>query len=464
MVRLRWVATRASIAMVVASSLVGSGALAGTAGAAGVPAGPATAGASAPSGLSAGRVVDVPGTGSGPTAGTGTGVAPADAAALPSDPDGELTPLTPARIMDTRDGTGQAFPFPLVGGTPRDLQVTGVGGVPSTGVDAVVLNVTVTEPNAAGYLSVWPAGQTRPTISSVNFVPGQVVPNLVTVQIGTGGRVSLYTGFGATHVVVDVVGFYAAVGGPSGSRFHSTTPYRMLDTRTGQGAPIAPVVAGAPLALQVTGVGGVPSTGVTAVTLNVTVTNPTGSSVLTVYPSDVPRPLASNLNFTPGLTVANLVTVRVPANGVIDLAVLFGTTDVIADVAGYYDGTKTDEHGRFRALGPVRAVDTRDDNWPLGPGEGLFLNTSQLGDIDSLVINLTAVTPTSAGYLTVFPADVIEIPVASNLNFTPGQVVANQVDARLSDIAYPNLPANTFVVYNPMGDTHVVIDIFGYFT
>ena len=115
--------------------------------------------------------------------------------------------LTPARILDTRSANG-APAARLGADAALDLQVTGRGGVPAGGVSAVVMNVTVTEPSAPSYLTVWPAGQTRPTASNLNFVAGQTVPNLVVAKVGAGGRVSFYNAGGSTHVVADVVGWF----------------------------------------------------------------------------------------------------------------------------------------------------------------------------------------------------------------------------------------------------------------
>ena len=98
-----------------------------------------------------------------------------------------FTPITPVRLLDTRSGLGA--PTGMVGPEgPIELQVGGVGGVPSAGVTAVVLNVTVTDPTVPGFVTVYPTGQPRPLASNLNFVAGQIVPNQVTVEVGSGGR------------------------------------------------------------------------------------------------------------------------------------------------------------------------------------------------------------------------------------------------------------------------------------
>ncbi|MBW3547043.1 MAG: S8 family serine peptidase [Actinobacteria bacterium] len=244
-------------------------------------------------------------------------------------------PLTPARILDTRSGNGA--PAAKVGaGAKVDLQVTGRGGVPTTGVGAVVMNVTVTEPTAASHLTAWPTGSSRPVASNLNYVAGKTVPNLVVAKVGSGGKVSLHNNSGQIHVIADVVGWYGDGSGTSGARYTPLTPARILDTRSGTGAPAAKVGPGGTVNLQVTGRGGVPTAGVGAVVMNVTVTEPSAASHLTAWPSASSRPVASNLNYVAGQTVPNLVVAKVGFGGNVSLHNNSGQTHVIADVVGWY--------------------------------------------------------------------------------------------------------------------------------
>src|SRR5207253_6786998 len=173
--------------------------------------------------------------------------------------------------------------------------------------------------------------------SNLNFGPGENVPNLVVAKVGVGGRVSLYNAVGSTHVIFDVAGWYndgsTAVAGGS---FGPLAPARILDTRYGTGGISTKVGPNQAVAVQVTGVGGVPSTGVGAVVLNVTVTDGTAGSYLTLYPAGSAVPNASNLNFGPGENVPNLVAVKVGANGKVAVYNNSGSTDVIFDVAGWF--------------------------------------------------------------------------------------------------------------------------------
>ncbi|MFI1459050.1 hypothetical protein [Streptomyces roseus] len=240
-----------------------------------------------------------------------------------------LNPITPARFLDTRDGTGTKKQRVGPGGVVT-LQVAGVKGVPATGVTAVVMNVTAVQPTEAGHVTVYPNGQAAPGVSNLNFTPGQIVPNLVTVPV-VNGKVDLRNNSGSVDLIADVTGYYAA----TGSAFSAAGPVRLLDTRDGTGARAGAVGPGDVVHLQVTGTAGVPAQGVTAVVLNVTVTNPTEASHLIVHPHGIARPGVSNLNYTPGQTVANLVVVPV-VDGRVTFYNNSGSADVIADLNGYF--------------------------------------------------------------------------------------------------------------------------------
>ena len=235
----------------------------------------------------------------------------------------------PLRTGDV-DGDGRTD-LVVMYGTRVGVRLQQAGGVPDSGVSAVVLNVTVTEPTAGGFLTAWPSGAGRPLASNLNYVAGQTVPNLVAVKVGAGGKVDLFNYAGAAHVGVDVAGWYGEAGSPVGGLLTPVTPSPLLDTRAG-----AKVGPDGTLGLQVTGRGGVPASGVSAVVLNVTATEPTATGFLTAWPAGPPRPLASNLNFSAGQTVPYLVMVKVGAGGVVNLFNFSGSTHVIADVAGWY--------------------------------------------------------------------------------------------------------------------------------
>jgi hypothetical protein len=370
------------------------------------------------------------------------------------------TPLSPARVLDTRTGTGVAAGKLGQEGT-INLKVTGVGGVPVTGVTAVALNMTVT--NASGpdsFLTVWPRGAPRPLASNLNFSAGISVPNLVKASVGPDGNVSIYNHRGTVDVVADVQGWYSNTGG--GSAYVPVNPARVLDTRTGTGAPAGQLGPGGTIQLGVTGVGGVPSTGVGAVVINMTVDRATGpESFLTVWPSGAPRPGASNLNFTSGPATTNLVVAQVGGDGRVSIFNNTGSTDVIADVAGWYGSAGA----RYFGISPTRILDTRDGT---GTGAAGRLTTGATVDlpvagaggvpstgVTSVVLNVTVTDPTGPeSFLTLFPSGTSR-PLASNLNFVAGETVPNLVVVRVQN--------GKVSVFNNVGATHVIADVQGWF-
>jgi hypothetical protein len=181
-------------------------------------------------------------------------------------------------------------------------------------------------------LTAYPTGDVPPLASNLNFGPGQTVPNLVVIKLGNGGKFSIYNAQGATDVIADVVGWYSS--GPSVTTGVLTPlpPSRILDTR----ATHSPVGPNSSIDVQAAGQGGVPATGVSAVIVNLTATDPTAGSYLTAYPAGGAVPLASNLNFGPAQTIPNLVVVKLGNGGKFSVYNAQGNTDVIADVIGWY--------------------------------------------------------------------------------------------------------------------------------
>lgn len=241
-------------------------------------------------------------------------------------PDGLYSSLVPSRVLDTRATAHVAANSSI------DVQITGADGVPASGVEAVTLNLTETNATAASYITAYPTGASRPLASNVNFVAGQTVPNRVIVKLGTGGKITLYNAYGNVDLIADVNGWFTDSSGStlatgSGDVFTGTSPNRILDTRGG-GA----LQANSTAVLTVSGVGATAH----AVVLNVTVTNPTAASYLTVWPDGGSRPLASDLNFVGGLTVANLVIVQLGGGDKVDIYNAYGSVDVVVDLVGWY--------------------------------------------------------------------------------------------------------------------------------
>src|SRR5712692_5999756 len=392
--------------------------------------------------------------------GDGTPSSPSNSIIPPAWP-GRFHPLPPSRILDTRTAIGLGGH--VGAGQTLDVPVLGVGGVPSSGVAAVAMNVTVTNPSDKGYLTVYPTGVARPLASNLDFVAGQTVANLVTVAVGTAGKVTIYNSTGGADVIFDLTGWVSAQGMTTvtAGQYRPLVPARILDTR-GTIGRLGPDQA---MDLQVAGQGGVPAAGASAVVLNVTVTAPSAASYLTVYPSGVSRPLSSNLGFVSGQTLANRVVVGLGTNGKVSLYNFAGSTDVVVDVGGWFtDGSSGGAGGEYTGVAPVRLLDTRTAGGPLGPGASLVIPVAGQVRLPALtsvtpptavVLNVTVTNPTAAGFLTVYPSGGSR-PLASDLDFSPGQTVPNLVVVKLG-------ADGKVALFNLAGSTDVVIDVLGWY-
>lgn len=392
----------------------------------------------------------------------------------------DYTAYGPVRILDTRTGTGIGGTAAKVGSDATvKLQVTGAGpaGNPiPAGITAVVLNLTVTNPASGGYLTAYPnqgyGGVTlsRPTSSNVNFSAGQTVPNLAIVPVGPDGIVDLYNGSGgATNVIADVTGYFSQT---QAAGYFELEPDRLVDTRSGFGAPKAPVAAGGSIGVQITGAdGGELPAGIAAVALNVTAVAPQAGGYLTVYPDGTARPTASNVNFGAGQVIANSVVVPVGADGKIRIFNgSIGGTNVLVDIVGYYG---VNGNGAYLPVTPQRILDSRKWQYgPITPG-GYAYTYSTLSTTDrnviSFVLNTTVTDTQGSGYETVSPdpnslqayqggyATFPTPPNVSTLNWTRGQTVPNLVQAGTGSygiIDYWNRSG---------GNMDLVVDEFGYY-
>jgi len=377
-----------------------------------------------------------------------------------------FTPVAPARLLDTRVGLG-APKAPVAPAGTVHLPVLGAGGVPTSGVSAVALNVTATGSTAAGYITTYPGGTTAPNASNLNFTAGATVANLVVVPVGADGTVSLFNGsVGTTDLVADVTGYYLAGALTTPGAFAPLAPARLLDTRAGLGAPMAPVAPSGTVHLAVLSHGGVPASGVSAVVLNVTATGPTAAGYITAYPGGTTRPTASNLNFAPGATVANVVVVPVGADGTVSLFNgSVGATDLVADVAGYFVAGASTTTGAFAALAPARLLDTRAGigapAGPVAPGGTVHLAVRGAGAVPAtgvlaVVLNVTVTQSTAAGAVTAF-AGGTSMPATANLDYSAGATVVNLV-------VVPVGADGTVSLFNSSsGTTQLIADVAGYF-
>jgi hypothetical protein len=419
---------------------------------------------------------------------------------------GEFHPLPPARIFDSRPGLAINDVAPLgakplgIGPSEFNIDLLGQGGVPADAANvlAVVVNLTVTEPGASGYLEAYGKGaKPAQRTSIVNFSPNDTVPNVSIVRPGLDGdlTIGLFGQSGTAHVIVDVFGWFStsnfpAASGDPGARLIPTTPSRVLDTRPGalnvnrpSGTPLA---AKEVLTLPIRGVDGINPTvidvvpndpKVTGVLLNVVGITGAASTHLSVVPNDTGGvdPTTSNLNLPPNAIKANLVFVPVGTDGNVRIFNNQGSTDVVADVVGYLLSGQdpTTRAGRVVPLSsPYRTYDTRDAAFgaaPLGPGmaedwsfaafaSSVAIGPDSVGNQLAVIGNLTSASVARQyasvfvrSFLTAYPTGA-ERPLSSNLNTVEGPA------------AIPNMAVlkygsnNTVRVYNLFGFAHYLFD------
>ncbi len=258
-----------------------------------------------------------------------------------SSSQGYFNPLsTPVRAADTRTGSGEPLQGKTLGPSGViNIPVLNLGSIPSSGVSAVVANITATNTtNNGGYLTAFPSGGSAGGASTVNFNAGESVPNRVIVPVGSNGDISVENApFGSVDVIVDITGWFTDSTTSSGYLFHPVIPARILDTRASSGYPGAgsTLVAGKTLSVNVAGVGGIPK-GASAIMANVTVTNTTANGgFLTVYPGST-APSTSDLNWSQGETVPNAVVTALSSSGTVNMITENSNADAIMDVFGWY--------------------------------------------------------------------------------------------------------------------------------
>jgi hypothetical protein len=323
-------------------------------------------------------------------------------------PAGDVMPITPFRLIDTRLGLGT--PNALGQQDTRTVKVAGVGGVPSNGAIGVMANIVGITPTENTWLTTWAAGRAKPQTSNVNPVAGKVTSNFAFIPLSSTGDLSVFNALGRTDVVIDVLGWVAGDVQPSGSRVRTIAPTRVYDSRSGDG-PIAGSRRVSVLA------SGVPSTA-TAIIMNVAVTAPTQASWLNITAAEEARPFTAIMNFDAGETLSSLAISRISRFGEVDVYNQFGTAHVVIDVVGYLAPKTGTDLGRVLFVNPTRVVDTRDLGSAL-TGDQEFL---ELPSRSAAFVNITATETTNSGWLTMYAG--VRSNTA-NLNWKAGETRGN---------------------------------------
>ena len=373
----------------------------------------------------------------------------------------KFTPLAPHRLVDTRTGLG-GVAGPLAAQSLTTFAASG-GGLPASGVTAVVLNVTATEPQAVGFVQVFPAG--APVLGSTSTLnvdhPLQTIANLVIVGVDASSHFSVFNQ-SATQLAVDVFGYFTAAPSGTAGRLVTVDPIRVLDTRTGPG-PVGKIAPLGSVALNVTSA--VPADA-TSVVMTLTADQGTAPGFIQAIPTGGATALgaSSNLNVdATGEPISNTVIVPIGADGTVTLFSQSGA-HLIADVVGYFTGASapSDVKGLFVPIAPSRVADSRVTGNLIASGATLNIALAGRAGLTStppsaIAGNVTATNTTASGYVQVIPSgSSTPIGSTSTLNISG----ANRTIAATNILS---ATTGSITVHNQSA-THLLYDVTGFFT
>ncbi len=361
-------------------------------------------------------------------------------------------PITPCRLVDTREATGPYGGPIIAGNTARDFAVPlSPCGIPASAL-AFALNVTVVPSGKLQYVTVSPSGGERPFVSTLNSFDGRIKANAAIVPAGAGGSINVYA-TEDTHVVIDITGYFTETAS-SALGFVPVQPCRVMDTRNSDGPLGGPFLPGegtrtVPVRQSPCNLG----TRATAYSLNVTAVPRGPLDYLTAWPAGQTMPWVSTLNAPTGTFVANAALLQANYGGSISVFAK-QDTDLVIDTNGYfvspvYAGL------RFYPTAPCRALDTRTGNGPVTGASTFDVGTAcnVPARAQAVVLNATVVPDGPLTYLTLWPAGRAQ-PFVSTLNAPDAEVTSN--------MAIVPVTANRVSVF-AAGTTEVVLDVFGYF-
>ncbi len=356
----------------------------------------------------------------------------------------------PVRLLETRAGfTGCTMPgVPInANGTLTLPARTTCAGIPAAAA-AVTGNITVV-PSGPGFLTLFPSSATQPTVANSNFGAGEITNNVFTVGLGASDGAFKIFSSATTHVIVDVTGYYAPPN-TGGLYFHPlATPVRLLETRPSLTGCITPgtqlIGTGNPnadpnldLLLQgrspvVAPCNSIPATAQVLVG-NATSVLPSALGYLTIYPSGGTRPTVASSNYAGNDVINGPFAVKLGADGKFKIYT-FATTNLVVDILGYYSEDATDANGAgllFNPLpSPVRLLETRVGfagcTMTGAPIVGNLANATHTQmaanfcglptSAQAVVGNVTVVNTTGAGFLTLFPANLMTAPLVATSNY-----------------------------------------------
>ncbi len=370
-------------------------------------------------------------------------------------------PITPCRIADTRYGSGQFGGPEMSAGSTRTFNIPqSACSIPSTAA-AYSLNITALPDKSLSYLTLWPAGQPQPGVSTLNS-DGRTKANAAIIPAGTNGGVSIFV-TDATQVIIDINGYFVPNGTASGLAFTTVTQCRIVDTRGPATGPLAApyITGGSTRSFPILSSSCIPS-GATPVaySLNVTALPHKTLEYLTAWSAGQTKPGTSTLNSSTGTDTANAAIVKAGTNGEISIFVS-DDSDVLIDINGYF-APAADIVGvlYYYPVTPCRVLDSRNAIPPGDPFPGRTLFGIQgspcapPSTAAAYILNATLLPGGSFPYLLLWPVTFAPQPDTSTLNAIDGAVTSNMaiVETDNGDIyGYGDGPGN------------IILDYFGYF-
>jgi hypothetical protein len=364
----------------------------------------------------------------------------------------QFIPVTPCRVVDTRRTGG-----PIQGGTYRSFSIPQSGcNIPSTAA-AYLLNVTVVPNGRLSYLTVYPTGENRGVVTTMNSLDGRIKSDAAIVPAGTNQEVSVYVS-DTTNVVLDTSGYFAPASG-STLAYYPLPPCRVVDTRNPPGPLGGPHLQGGverdfPVLLATSC--NIPASA-QAYSMNFTVLPTRTLGYLTVWPKGQSQPLVAILNDSTGTIVSNAAIVPAGTGGAIS-AYASDDTDLVVDINGYFAGPGAGGLSLYPTL-PCRVLDTR--RRALGfSGELTIAVLTPPGipcvasrSAQAFVFNATVYPQGALNFLTLWP-DGEQRPITWTLNAADAAVTSN-----MAIVSSTNGSVDAYAA----GTTQLTLDISSYF-
>jgi hypothetical protein len=389
------------------------------------------------------------------------GVVPAQS--TPSVQAGVFVPAQ-GRAVDTRSGLG-GITGPVTANTWYPFQILGQASVPSTGVDSVLVNLTVVGGTTSNAAQLVPNTARHRDTTVLFSGAGDTISNSAIIAVGTDGKLALISST-SQQFIVDVQGYFTSGATPAPGGFASVPTSRVIDTRNGTGYPAGAWAGTAVKSLALKGKGGVPDTA-TAVFANITViSTDSGGVSFASLPGGMfatgSEP-GTTLNFRSNETTAIAAVLDLNAAGVVDIKHYTSATGVhvVVDIQGYFDGQVSTSS--FTTV-ESRIYDSRTPNTPIPANSTVEVQIGGVGglppaspNVAGVVMNITPLTSSGSGFLTLWPSDEPE-PNLSSVNYTADSV-SNVIVVR------PSATTGKVKIKNTgTGSVHIIIDSQGWFS